>query len=121
MRDGTDLLEAAATYDDAAGILFDAHRVGDLPGGTGHSFDWGRLTADLRTRLAVRLIVSGGLDAANVGEVIRMIAPRGVDVSSGVEERAADGAPRRGLKDAARIGAFVRAVRAADAHPSAVR
>jgi phosphoribosylanthranilate isomerase len=114
VADGVDLGHAAAQYDDAAGILFDTSRAGDLPGGTGHSFDRARLDARLRASLATRLIVSGGLDAGNVGAVVRDVAPWAVDVSSGVEERDERGAPRRGRKDAARIEAFVQAVRDAD-------
>lgn len=121
VADDVDLRQAAAAYDDAAGILFDASRAGDLPGGTGRSFDHDRLTAELRAQLATRLIVSGGLDADNVGAVVGDLAPWGVDVSSGVEERDAGGKPRRGLKDAARIAAFVGAVQAADARSSAGR
>ena len=101
-------------YGDAAGLLFDAFSEGDLPGGTGRAFDWGRLTADVRARLPAPLILSGGLDASNVGRAIAAVAPWGVDVSSGVEERGSDGWPRRGLKDAARIRAFVEGVRIAD-------
>jgi len=121
VRDGIDLLEWVSPYDDAAGLLFDAFGDGDLPGGTGRMFDWGRLTADVRARLTRPLILSGGLDAANVGRAIRDVNPWGVDVSSGVEERSPDGAPRRGLKDPSRIRAFVQGVRSADgrASPSA--
>ena len=54
------------------------------------------------------LMLSGGLDAGNVGEAIRVARPAGVDVSSGVER-----AP--GLKDEAMIAAFIRAARAAAA------
>jgi phosphoribosylanthranilate isomerase len=116
-----DLLESASPYDDASALLFDAFREGDLPGGTGRAFDWGRLAADVRARLARPFILSGGLDATNVARAIGDIAPWGVDVSSGVEERDGDGAPRRGRKDAARIRAFVQGVRSADgrAFPSA--
>ena len=121
VRDDVDLLESLSPYDDAAGLLFDAFRAGDLPGGTGRVFDWGRLSADVRARLPAPLILSGGLDAGNVGRAIRAVAPWAVDVSSGVEERTGGGAPRRGLKDAARIRAFVQGVRSADggAFPSA--
>ena len=114
VRENVDLLEYAARYGDAAGLLFDAFRDGDLPGGTGHTFDWARLSADVRARLPRPLVLSGGLDAANVGRAIRELRPWAVDVSSGVEERGPDGAPRRGLKDSARIAAFVQGVRNAD-------
>ena len=114
VKEGVDLLESVSPYDDAAGLLFDAFREGDLPGGTGRVFDWGRLTADMRARIRRPLILSGGLDATNVAHAIGDVRPWAVDVSSGVEERDANGAPRRGLKDAARIRAFVQGVRNAD-------
>ncbi|MBU6484749.1 MAG: phosphoribosylanthranilate isomerase [Betaproteobacteria bacterium] len=114
VRDGVDLLECTRPYGDAAGLLFDTHLEGDLPGGTGRVFDWHRLSGDVQTRIGPRMILSGGLDAGNVGRAIREIGPWAVDVSSGVEERDPDGKPRRGLKDAARIAAFVQGVRSAD-------
>jgi phosphoribosylanthranilate isomerase len=60
------------------------------------------------------VILSGGLDAANVAGAIREVRPWAVDVSSGVEELDADGKARRGLKDASRIAAFMNGVRHAD-------
>ena len=54
----------------------------------------------------------------NVGEAIRRARPWAVDVSSGVEALGADGRPQKGIKDAARIAAFVAEVRHADARPS---
>jgi phosphoribosylanthranilate isomerase len=114
VKDGVDLLESVSPYDDAAGLLFDAFRAGDLPGGTGRAFDWGRLTPDVRARLSRPLILSGGLDADNVSRAIAHVRPWGVDVSSGVEERDANGAPRRGRKDPARIRTFLEGVRSAD-------
>ncbi len=120
VKDDVDLLESVSPYDDAAGLLFDAFREGDLPGGTGRAFDWGRLTSDVRRRLARPLILSGGLTADNVGRAIHEVKPWAVDVSSGVEERDARGAPRRGLKDPARIRAFVQGVRSADGRDFAV-
>jgi phosphoribosylanthranilate isomerase len=113
VREGVDLLEYAARYGDAAGLLFDAYREGDLPGGTGISFDWSRLAA-VRERLPRPLVVSGGLDPVNVVQAIHALRPWAVDVSSGVEERGPEGRPRRGLKDHARITAFVQGVRNAD-------
>ena len=114
VKDGVDLLEYVARYGDASGFLFDTFRAGDLPGGTGHAFDWSRLSPAVRAGLAAPLILSGGLDADNVGDAIRAVRPWAVDASSGVEERGADGKPRKGLKDAARINAFVNGVRGAD-------
>jgi phosphoribosylanthranilate isomerase len=114
VKDDLDLLESASPYGDAAGVLFDAFREGDLPGGTGRAFDWARLSAAVRARIGVPLILSGGLDPGNVARAVREVKPWGVDVSSGVEERDAQGAPRRGLKDAARIRAFVQGVRSAN-------
>jgi len=109
-----DLLEYAARYDDAAGLLFDAFAEGDLPGGTGIAFDWTRLSDDVRARLDRPIVLSGGLDSSNVERAIRAVRPWGVDVSSGVEERDAEGRPRRGFKDAARIAAFMQGARNAD-------
>lgn len=114
VKDGVDLLAAAAPYRDAAGLLFDAFKEGDLPGGTGRAFDWRRLAADVRANFSQPLILSGGLDADNVARAIAAVRPWAVDVSSGVEERDDTGKPRRGLKDPTRIRAFARAVAAAD-------
>jgi phosphoribosylanthranilate isomerase len=114
VKDGVDLLESLSPYGDAAALLFDAFREGDLPGGTGRAFDWRRLTKEVRAALAQPLILSGGLDAGNVARAIADVNPWAVDVSSGVEERDSNGAVRRGLKDPARIRAFVQGVRSAD-------
>jgi len=114
MREGVDLLEYAGRYGDAAGLLFDTFRAGDLPGGTGHTFDWSRLSPVVRAALPAPLVLSGGLDPQNVGDAIRAVRPWAVDVSSGVEERGPDGKPRKGIKDVARIAAFVKGVRDAD-------
>ena len=118
VKDGVDLLECGARYADAAGLLFDTFRPGDLPGGTGHAFDWSRLTPAVLAHLPAPVILSGGLDATNVGEAIRAVRPWAVDVSSGVEERGPDGSVRKGIKDAARIAAFVEGVRNADDGPA---
>ncbi len=71
-------------------------------GGTGQKADWG-LAAVLARRRTVWL--AGGLSPANVAEAIRIVRPAAVDVSSGVEARP-------GVKDHARIAAFLAAVRA---------
>ena len=114
VRDGVDLLESMSQFGDAAGIVFDAWAPDDLPGGTGQGFDWGRLTGAAVARTGRPLVLSGGLDPGNVARAIRTVRPFAVDVSSGVEERDPDGRARRGLKDAARIAAFMQGVRSAD-------
>jgi phosphoribosylanthranilate isomerase len=98
-----DLDKANAYAEVADTLLFDAKPAPEavLPGGNGQAFDWSILS-DFTARRPWML--SGGLDAANVGEALAATGARGVDVSSGVES-----AP--GVKDSARIAAFVAAVR----------
>ncbi|HWU75131.1 MAG TPA: phosphoribosylanthranilate isomerase [Rhodanobacter sp.] len=86
----------------AAAMLLDGHSPGEAGGG-GKTFDWRVLPAEL----GCPLILAGGLDAANVGDAIRMVRPWAVDVASGVES-----AP--GIKDPRKLSAFVRAVREVD-------
>ena len=89
-------------------LLFDARAPRDAtrPGGLGKSFDW-RLLENLD--LDIPFMLSGGLDAGNVGEAVRITRAPGVDVSSGVERSP-------GQKDPDKICAFIRAVREAAAH-----
>jgi phosphoribosylanthranilate isomerase len=108
--DTAGLLESAGRYRDAAGLLFDAAPAAGMPGGTGRTFDWGVLP----TGLARPVVLSGGLTAANVAEAVRRVRPWAVDVSSGVEADGADGRPQKGIKDPARIAAFIEEVRHAD-------
>jgi phosphoribosylanthranilate isomerase len=110
VKPGIDLLQYAARYGDAQGLLFDAFEPGGLPGGTGKTFDWNELPAALQRPL----ILSGGLTPQNVGAAIRTARPWAVDVSSGVEVVGEDGRPRKGIKSAAKIAAFIREVRDAD-------
>ena len=96
-------LDAVARYHGVADrLMFDAKPPAgsQLPGGNGVSFDW-RLLAGLDAGLDYML--SGGLNAANIGEALRLANPPGIDVSSGVES-----AP--GVKEPALIEAFFRAV-----------
>ena len=104
------LLESAARYDDAAGFLFDAAPAAGMPGGTGRTFDWSVLPKGLPRPV----VLSGGLTAANVAAAIRRVRPWAVDVSSGVEVEGSDRRPQKGLKDPARIAAFIEEVRHAD-------
>lgn len=104
------LLEYAGRYPDASGLLFDAPPADGLPGGTGRTFDWDALPQNL----ALPIVLSGGLTAANVGEAIRRVRPWAVDVSSGVETIGRDGKPAKGIKDPGRIRSFIEEVRNAD-------
>ncbi|HDR9030456.1 TPA: phosphoribosylanthranilate isomerase [Burkholderia vietnamiensis] len=99
-----DLVESDLHYSKARGLLFDT-LVPDY-GGSGKVFDWSLIPAEL----AHRAVLSGGLNAQNVGDAIRRLRPFAVDVSSGIEVAGA-----KGVKDHARMAAFVRAVRDADA------
>ena len=103
-------LAAAAPYKGIADwLLLDAKPSEDSvrPGGNGRAFDWTVLSHLDR---GLPFMLSGGLDAANVAEAIRISRPDGVDVSSGVEERP-------GVKNSDKIRAFVAAARAAFARP----
>lgn len=86
-------------------FLFDAKppKGSELPGGNGVAFDW-RILAGLDA--GVDYMLSGGLNAANIGDALRLASPPGIDISSGVESRP-------GVKDPALIEQFFRAVRAA--------
>lgn len=105
-----DLLESLSPFSDAAGLLFDAPPAEGRPGGTGRTFDWSRIPATLPRPL----VLSGGLSPDNVARAIRALRPWAVDVSSGVEASGPDGRPRAGIKDAAKIAAFIEEVRHAD-------
>lgn len=101
----TDLAAIARYAAVADQLLFDARppREATRPGGLGKPFDW-RLLENLAP--GVPFLLSGGLDADNVGDAVRITRVPGVDVSSGVER-----AP--GEKDSDKIRAFVRAARQA--------
>ncbi len=99
VRPGEDVAAAMAPYAGARGILLDTFVEG-VPGGTGASFDWSLVPENA----AKPIILAGGLDAGNVATAIRQVRPYAVDVSGGVEAS-------KGIKDAGKIRAFVRAVR----------
>jgi phosphoribosylanthranilate isomerase len=102
MRPGLDLAAQARTYRGGSGILLDAYDP-VLAGGTGQTFDWGRIPADL----GMPVILAGGLSPKNVAEAIRRVRPFAVDVSGGVESA-------KGVKDPAKISAFIQGVRDGD-------
>ena len=101
---GIDLpADLGALFDAADAVVLDAKVAGAL-GGTGVAIDWEALLPSLeRVRGGGRLVLAGGLTPANVRRASQLIGPDVVDVSSGVER-----AP--GMKDAARMTAFVEAL-----------
>ncbi|TNC97272.1 MAG: phosphoribosylanthranilate isomerase [Gallionellaceae bacterium] len=72
-------------------------------GGTGESFDWTLIPQNL----SLPVILSGGLHAGNVAEAVERVRPYAVDVSSGVEAS-------KGIKDAAKVAAFIKEVKDVD-------
>lgn len=101
MRAGVDLVEYAAGFPSARGLLLDAFVEGY--GGGGKVFDWSLIPPGFDRPL----ILSGGLSADNVIDAVRRVRPWAVDVSSGVE---AD----KGIKDAEAIARFISGVKDAD-------
>ena len=108
--EGLDLLDFARRFGSAQGLLLDAHVEGF--GGGGKVFDWSLVPALFSRENGPRLVLSGGLHAANVVAGIQQLRPWAVDVSSGVESS-------RGVKDAGAIRRFCDAVREADARIAA--
>lgn len=111
MRVGTahvpaDLLEYAQRYRSGsrlfAGLLLDTLVEGY--GGSGKVFDWSLIPKEL----APQVVLSGGLSVHNATDAVTCVGPFAVDISSGVEQQ-------KGVKDAAKIRAFIDAVRQADA------
>lgn len=92
----------AQEYEDVADwLLFDSKIDHDLPGGTGQRFDWEILKGKT---FAKPWMLSGGLDADNIADALKILSPDAVDVSSGVESA-------RGVKDPEKIKAFISAVK----------
>ncbi|WP_457442185.1 phosphoribosylanthranilate isomerase [Roseateles sp. P5_E4] len=106
MAPGVDLLNFATQFPNAQALLLDAHVDGY--GGGGKVFDWSLIPPSVSSRL----VLSGGLNAANVADGIATVRPWAVDVSSGVEVS-------KGIKSADLIHEFCRAVRLADSRADA--
>ncbi len=98
MQPDVNLHEHAQRYADAEGLLLDT--AADVAGGSGQTFDWNLVPADL----GKPVILAGGLTPENVADAVRQVCPFAVDVSSGVEQS-------KGIKDAGKITAFIEAVR----------
>lgn len=98
MGEGVDPRGVARRYRSSRALLLDSFREG-VRGGTGTPFDWSRVPGDLD----LPLVLAGGLDPGNVARAVGTVRPYGVDVSSGVEAS-------KGVKDPARVEAFMREV-----------
>ncbi|MDP3817165.1 phosphoribosylanthranilate isomerase [Pseudomonas sp.] len=99
VKPGDDIAARVEAYKNASGILLDTYVPG-IPGGTGEAFDWSLVPQGL----SKPIILAGGLTAENVGAAIQQVRPYAVDVSGGVEAS-------KGIKDAEKIRAFMRAVK----------
>jgi phosphoribosylanthranilate isomerase len=98
-----DAIELLANQHPRAILMFDT-AVNGQRGGTGVAFPWKTVAPIARER---QVIISGGLRADNVLTCVRTVRPFGVDVRSGIETE--------GRKDAAKMRAFVQAVKESDA------
>lgn len=94
-----ELIESVAPYVDY--LIFDSYQINQL-GGTGKTFDW-NLLEDFFANSTKQIFISGGLNAENVTELLRVIHPYAVDVASGVETA--------GQKDINKITKFVQKIR----------
>lgn len=108
-KPGVSMLESAGPYADAAdGILLDAWDP-FRPGGTGRTFAWAGVGAEVREAIgSATFIAAGGMTPENAGAAVAALSPDVLDVSSGVESTP-------GAKDPRRVRAFVEAVRRAGA------
>jgi phosphoribosylanthranilate isomerase len=95
------LLTACREFESASGWLFDSYHPGY--GGSGKRFDRDLLAAVIAAKDTRPVIISGGINAGNVHEIIAHVQPYAVDVSSGVELEP-------GIKSPEKIIEFVRAV-----------
>lgn len=98
VKNDTNLLQYASQYQRANALLLDAYSEAAV-GGTGQVFDWTLIPANI----GKPVVLAGGLNAENVAAAIKQVKPYAVDVSGGVEAS-------KGIKDAAKIAAFMQAV-----------
>ena len=102
MDEGLDLLDFASRFSNAMALLLDAHVEGF--GGGGKVFDWSQIPPSV----PLPVVLSGGLNPANVTDGVLHVRPFAVDVSSGVELS-------KGVKSGPLMRRFCKAVRDADA------
>jgi phosphoribosylanthranilate isomerase len=98
VKSDTNLVQCAKDYSASRALLLDTYTEG-VAGGTGQAFDWGLIPSNLNKPV----VLAGGLTAENVASAIYQVKPYAVDVSGGVEVS-------KGIKDAAKIAAFMQQV-----------
>lgn len=99
VKSESNLLQCAQDFATAKALLLDTFAEG-VAGGTGQVFDWNLIPKNITKPV----ILAGGLNAQNVAQAIKQVKPYAVDVSGGVEIT-------KGIKDAAKVAAFMREVR----------
>lgn len=102
VRQASDVVASCVRFPGALAILLDSYKPG-VPGGTGESFDWSLVPAEL----SKPIILAGGLNPGNVAQAIRQVRPFAVDVSGGVEAS-------KGIKDHGKVNEFIKEVFRAD-------
>jgi phosphoribosylanthranilate isomerase len=98
VKSDTNLVQCAKDFSASKALLLDTYTEG-VAGGTGHQFDWTLIPVSLD----MPVILAGGLNAQNVAQAIKQVKPYAVDVSGGVEIS-------KGIKDAAKVAAFMQQV-----------
>ena len=98
MKPEVDVAAECQRYSSASAVLLDAYRPG-VPGGTGESFDWDRIPAEVRSSI----VLAGGLNPDNIRRAVETVCPFAVDVSGGVEAS-------KGIKDKEKVEKFTQEV-----------
>ena len=102
MKQGLDIIKISTDYQDASALLLDAYHPG-IQGGSGSQFDWDLIPESN----SLPIILAGGLDERNAQQAVQKVSPYALDVSSGVEIA-------KGIKDAAKMAAFIEAINEGD-------
>jgi len=102
MKPALNVMETADQYRDASALLLDAYHPG-IKGGSGSQFDWGLIPKEF----SLPIVLAGGLQVDNAKLAIETVRPYALDVSSGVESS-------KGIKDVAKMAAFIQAIREGD-------
>ena len=102
MKQGLDIIKISTDYQDASALLLDAYHPG-IQGGSGSQFDWDLIPENN----SLPIILAGGLDEGNAEQAVKKVRPYALDVSSGVERT-------KGIKDVAKMAAFIEAINEGD-------